>query len=116
MRQYAEADQPAQRRLAVEIRLRLYQDAPAPELYDEILAAWEGQQKPAAGRSSALPEDRERPRRWWRRAKSNGRGQRALMENRLRELEAEEADLSQPFESIAEAASDRAVSRDSVGR
>ena len=65
---------------------------------------------------SVHPEDRERPRRWWRRAKSTGRGRRALMENRLRELEAEEADLKQPSEPIAETAGDRAVSRDSIGR
>jgi hypothetical protein len=38
------------------------------------------------------------------------------MENRLRELEAEEADLHQSVEPIAGAARDRAVSRDSVGR
>jgi pyruvate, water dikinase len=58
MRHYAEADQPAQRRLAVEIRLKLYQEALAPELCDEIIAAWGAGQKPAAVRSSALIEDR----------------------------------------------------------
>jgi len=57
VRQYAEANQPAQRRFAVEIRLKLYQEALAPELYDEILAAWGAEQKPAAVRSSALIED-----------------------------------------------------------
>src|SRR3974390_649660 len=54
----AEADQPAQRRLAVEIRLRLYQEALAPELYDQVIAAWSVERKPAAVRSSALIEDR----------------------------------------------------------
>jgi pyruvate,water dikinase len=58
VRQYAEADQPAQRRLAVEIRLKLYQQALAPELYDDVIAAWGTEQKPAAVRSSALIEDR----------------------------------------------------------
>jgi pyruvate, water dikinase len=58
MRHYAEADPPAQRRLAVEIRLKLYQEALAPELCDEIIAAWGAGQKPAAVRSSALIEDR----------------------------------------------------------
>jgi pyruvate, water dikinase len=58
VRQYGEADQPTQRRLAVEIRLRLYQEALAPELYDDVIAAWGMEQKPAAVRSSALIEDR----------------------------------------------------------
>src|SRR5215831_3906252 len=57
VREYAATDQPNQRRLAVEIRLKLYQEALAPELYDEILAAWGAEQKPAAVRSSALIED-----------------------------------------------------------
>jgi pyruvate, water dikinase len=57
VRQYGEADQSAQRRLAVEIRLKLYQDALAPELYDNIIAAWGAERKPAAVRSSALIED-----------------------------------------------------------
>ncbi|MGN6749609.1 MAG: PEP/pyruvate-binding domain-containing protein [Xanthobacteraceae bacterium] len=55
---YGEADQPAQRRLAVEIRLKLYQEALAPELYDRVIAAWGAERKPAAVRSSALIEDR----------------------------------------------------------
>src|SRR5262249_21749006 len=58
VRQYDEADQPAQRRLAVEIRLKLYQEALAPELYDRVIAAWGAEHKPAAVRSSALIEDR----------------------------------------------------------
>jgi pyruvate, water dikinase len=55
---YADADQTAQRRLAVEIRLALYQGDVAPDLLVEILAAWREQQKPGAVRSSALIEDR----------------------------------------------------------
>jgi pyruvate, water dikinase len=55
---YPGADQPAQRRLAVEIRLKLYQSDVAPDLLAEILPAWWEQQKPAAVRSSALIEDR----------------------------------------------------------
>jgi len=58
VRHYAKADPPAQRRLAVEIRLKLYQEALAPELADAILAAWQAEKKPAAVRSSALIEDR----------------------------------------------------------
>jgi phosphoenolpyruvate synthase/pyruvate phosphate dikinase len=55
---YAGADQSAQRRLSVEIRLKLYQSDLAPDLLAEILAAWWEEQKPAAVRSSALIEDR----------------------------------------------------------
>jgi pyruvate, water dikinase len=55
---YADADQPAQRRLAVEIRLKLYQSELAPDLAHEVLAAWRAEVKPAAVRSSALIEDR----------------------------------------------------------
>ena len=58
VRDYADADPPLQRRLAVEIRLKLYQGALAPELAAEILAAWRDQPKPLAVRSSALIEDR----------------------------------------------------------
>ncbi|MFY9893843.1 MAG: PEP/pyruvate-binding domain-containing protein [Xanthobacteraceae bacterium] len=58
LRDYAEADPPRQRRLAVEIRLKLYQGDLAPELAAEILAAWRDQPKPLAVRSSALIEDR----------------------------------------------------------
>ena len=58
MRQYAKTDHLAQRRLAVEIRLKLYQEALAPDLFDDLLAAWRSEQKPAAVRSSALIEDR----------------------------------------------------------
>jgi pyruvate, water dikinase len=58
VRQYADADPPVQRRLAVEIRLKLYQEALAPDLYDDVIAAWAAERKPAAVRSSALIEDR----------------------------------------------------------
>jgi pyruvate,water dikinase len=55
---YTSADQPTQRRLAVEIRLRLYQSDLAPDLLADILSAWWNEPKPAAVRSSALIEDR----------------------------------------------------------
>ena len=55
---YAQADALTQRRLSVEIRLQLYQGDLAPDLQEEILAAWRATQKPAAVRSSALIEDR----------------------------------------------------------
>jgi len=58
VRDYADADPLLQRRLAVEIRLKLYQGDLAQELSAEILAAWRDQPKPLAVRSSALIEDR----------------------------------------------------------
>jgi pyruvate, water dikinase len=58
LRDYPGADQPAQRRLSVEIRLQLYQSDLAPDLLAEILTAWWNEPKPAAVRSSALIEDR----------------------------------------------------------
>ncbi|HML07984.1 MAG TPA: PEP/pyruvate-binding domain-containing protein [Xanthobacteraceae bacterium] len=58
LRDYADADPPRQRRLSVEIRLRLHQGELAPELFEEALTAWRDQQKPTAVRSSALIEDR----------------------------------------------------------
>jgi len=58
VREYGSADQPTQRRLAVEIRLKLYQSELAPDLLPEVLAAWRAEPKPAAVRSSALIEDR----------------------------------------------------------
>jgi pyruvate,water dikinase len=58
VRRYDNADQPVQRRLAVEIRLKLYQEALAPDLVADVIAAWGGERKPAAVRSSALIEDR----------------------------------------------------------
>src|ERR1700691_411633 len=58
VRTYPHADQPTQRRLAVEIRLKLYQSDLALDLLAEILTAWWDMKKPAAVRSSALIEDR----------------------------------------------------------
>src|SRR5580700_879565 len=58
LREYPNADQPTQRRLAVEIRLKLYQSDLAPDLLADILTAWWNEPKPAAVRSSALIEDR----------------------------------------------------------
>jgi pyruvate,water dikinase len=58
VRQYDEADEPARRRLAVEIRLKLYQGSLAPDVVAEVFAAWGAERKPAAVRSSALIEDR----------------------------------------------------------
>jgi len=55
---YDDADQPAQRRLAVEIRLKLYQSDLAPDVLADVLAAWWEEPKPTAVRSSALIEDR----------------------------------------------------------
>jgi pyruvate,water dikinase len=55
---YPQADQPAQRRLAVEIRLKLYQGDLAPDVLADVLAAWWAADKPAAVRSSSLIEDR----------------------------------------------------------
>jgi pyruvate,water dikinase len=58
VRAYPDADQATQRRLAVEIRLKLYQSDLAPDLLHDILPAWWNEPKPAAVRSSALIEDR----------------------------------------------------------
>jgi pyruvate,water dikinase len=58
IRAYPEADQPTQRRLAVEIRLKLYQSDLAPDVLADVLAAWWAEDKPAAVRSSSLVEDR----------------------------------------------------------
>jgi pyruvate,water dikinase len=58
VRDYASADPPTQRRLAVEIRLKLYQSDLAPDLLADILKAWREEPKPAAVRSSSLIEDR----------------------------------------------------------
>jgi len=55
---YPEADTPTQRRLAVEIRLKLYQSDLAPDILAEVLTAWWAEPKPAAVRSSSLVEDR----------------------------------------------------------
>ena len=58
IRGYSDADEPAQRRLAVEIRLKLYQSDFAPDVLAAVLDAWWAEQKPAAVRSSSLIEDR----------------------------------------------------------
>jgi pyruvate, water dikinase len=58
VRAYPNADPPTQRRLSVEIRLKLYQSDLAPDLLAEILSAWWAEPKPAVVRSSALIEDR----------------------------------------------------------
>src|SRR5580704_6294819 len=58
LRDYAAADTPTQRRLAVEIRLKLYQSDLAPDVLAEVLTAWWAEPKPAAVRSSSLVEDR----------------------------------------------------------
>ncbi len=55
---YPQADQPMQRRLAVEIRLKLYQSDLAPDVLADVLPAWWAADKPAAVRSSSLIEDR----------------------------------------------------------
>src|SRR5262249_61577452 len=53
---------PRQRRLSVEIRLKLYQAPIAPEILTPLLAAWRTQRaasgQPGVARSSALIEDR----------------------------------------------------------
>lgn len=60
---FATAPQPEQRRLSVEIRLKLYEGPIAPEILEPLLAAWRAQRnasgQPGAVRSSALIEDRE---------------------------------------------------------
>ena len=55
---YPDADTPTQRRLAVEIRLKLYQSDLAPDVLADVLTAWWAEPKPAAVRSSSLVEDR----------------------------------------------------------
>src|SRR5262249_52760048 len=60
---YAAASPIEQRRLSVEIRLKLHQEPIAPEILEPLLAAWRAQRtesgQPGAIRSSALIEDRE---------------------------------------------------------
>jgi pyruvate,water dikinase len=59
---YAEAGSPQQRRLSVEIRLKLYEQPIAPDILKSLLDAWRAQRtasgQPGAIRSSALIEDR----------------------------------------------------------
>src|SRR5215813_2851948 len=57
---FADADMRQQRRLSVDIRLKLYQQPIAPEILTPLMAAW-GAQRAVSGhaiRSSALIEDR----------------------------------------------------------
>lgn len=58
IRDYAEADPVQQRRLSVEVRLKLHQGEIAPDLEQAIEDAWHAGAKPLAVRSSALIEDR----------------------------------------------------------
>jgi phosphoenolpyruvate synthase/pyruvate phosphate dikinase len=58
LREYRTAAPPVQRRLAVEIRLKLYQGDLAPDLRGQVLAVWQAMQTPVAVRSSTLVEDR----------------------------------------------------------
>src|SRR5580704_334254 len=55
---YPTADTATQRRLAVEIRLKLYQSDLAPDVLAAVLTAWRAEPKPAAVRSPSLVEDR----------------------------------------------------------
>jgi pyruvate,water dikinase len=57
---YADADLRRQRRLSVDIRLKLYQQPIAPEILASLMEAWRAQRAPSghAIRSSALIEDR----------------------------------------------------------
>jgi pyruvate,water dikinase len=59
---FADAPPPQQRRLSVEIRLKLYEEPIAPEILEPLMAAWRAQRaasgQPGAIRSSALVEDR----------------------------------------------------------
>ena len=63
LRRFAEADGVAQRRLAVEIRLALYEQPVAPDVRGALLGAWHAQRAREKGasavRSSALIEDRK---------------------------------------------------------
>ena len=61
VRDYASADLGLSRRLSIEIRLGLYEQPIAPEILDQLLAAWRAQREtrgPGVVRSSALIEDR----------------------------------------------------------
>ena len=61
LRQYNEADVAASRRISIQIRLALYENAIAPEILDPLLVAWRKQRGIAplgVVRSSALIEDR----------------------------------------------------------
>jgi pyruvate,water dikinase len=59
---FADAPPPQQRRLSVEIRLKLYEEPIAPAILEPLLVGWRAQRaasgRPGAIRSSALVEDR----------------------------------------------------------
>src|SRR5688500_5737896 len=59
---FVDAPLNTQRRLSVEIRLKLYEEPIAPDILEPLLAAWHQQRsesaRPGAIRSSALIEDR----------------------------------------------------------
>jgi pyruvate,water dikinase len=62
LRAYNEADLPTSRKLSVQIRLALYQQPIAPEILEDLLAAWRAQRADGSlgvVRSSALIEDRK---------------------------------------------------------
>jgi pyruvate,water dikinase len=61
LRRFSAASPPQARKLAVEIRLALYEQPIAPDILQPLLAAWRAQREcghPGAVRSSALIEDR----------------------------------------------------------
>ena len=62
LHRFGEAPPPEQRRLSVDIRLKLYQAAIEPRILEPLLTAWRAQRQasgaPGAIRSSALIEDR----------------------------------------------------------
>src|SRR5439155_24154106 len=61
LKNFTDASPPQARRMAVEIRLKLYQQPIAPEILGPLLASWRAQRQsgdPSAVRSSALIEDR----------------------------------------------------------
>src|SRR6266511_3680035 len=63
IRRFAAADAAEQRRLSIDIRLRLYEQPIAPAILAPLLAAWRAQREASAGpsavRSSSLIEDRK---------------------------------------------------------
>ena len=63
IRRFAAADAAEQRRLSIDIRLRLYERPIAPAILARLLAAWRAQREASAGpsavRSSSLIEDRK---------------------------------------------------------
>ncbi|HKS83846.1 MAG TPA: PEP/pyruvate-binding domain-containing protein [Pseudolabrys sp.] len=60
--QYNDADLPSSRRISIQIRLALYEQAIAPDILEQLLAAWRKQRdrfRLGVVRSSALIEDRK---------------------------------------------------------